>query len=55
VLLHFFHLLLNGGVMLVLQTKRLHVIHVAIAVKEVTLKLAKRNFTLSDWIHQGVP
>jgi hypothetical protein len=44
VLLHFFHFLLNSGVQFVFETQRLHVIHVAIAVEQVTLKGCPRLF-----------
>lgn len=44
VLLHFFHFLFDGSVMFVLETKRLHMIHVAIAVEEVTLQRCPRSF-----------
>lgn len=37
VLLHFFHLLLDGGIQLVLQTQRLTVVYVSIVVEKITL------------------
>lgn len=44
VLLHFLHFLFNGRIMLVLETKRLHMVHVTIAIEEVTLQSGSRFF-----------
>ena len=43
-LLHLLHFLLNASVEFVFKLKRLHVIHVAIAVKQVSLKSGSRLF-----------
>ena len=37
-LLHLLHLVLDGGVQLVLELERLHVVHVAVAVEEVAVE-----------------
>lgn len=37
-LLHLLHLLLDGGIQLVLKLEGLHVVHVAVAVEEVALQ-----------------
>lgn len=42
VLLHFLHLLLDGGVELGLEAQRLHVVHVAVAVEQVALQRRPR-------------
>ena len=42
VLLHLLHFLLDGGVELVLELERLRVVHVAVAVEEVTVEHGAR-------------